>query len=502
MRQEALQQIIDKLQSLAAKAKALKSDFRKLTKSGEPIFDISKEVPGRDLNYADCLTRLLTVADLAKSMADSKRAIMTPKLRYQDLDAAINEVDARLQDIKTKFETFINNNGGIQSFSYENFHILANNSQAHDFSSLFKNLVDGTEKLLEHFYTVSTIVLPNINKIKFGAISEILSNILEEQENKLTKINKIKDNANTNYIKLKEILRNFDSAKINIESLLSKSIEINNEIDDNLESSATKRNQINEIYENASSLEKEVSAYRNQFREFDKALDERMVNLKDGLEQQKALFKVFESNKVQVAELISKSESMLTGATAAGLASSFGDARNDLDRQLDRARWVFYFGIGILFVSAVPLLLHVALPVALPILQQIWPNLTNLVYDPKPLGEPTSWQYLGQVFGRYVILLPAIWFVSFASRRHASLFRLREHYSYKYSMAVSIEGFSKQAEDYRGEIAAMVLEQIAFNPADKMPYAGNKESGARKTPIWDKIVSRFPKPPTDPQDQN
>ncbi len=35
-------------------------------------------------------------------------------------------------------------------------------------------------------------------------------------------------------------------------------------------------------------------------------------------------------------------------------------------------------------------------------------------------------------------------------------------------MAVAVEGFKQQAPQYEQEIAALVLEQLAFNPADKL----------------------------------
>lgn len=46
-------------------------------------------------------------------------------------------------------------------------------------------------------------------------------------------------------------------------------------------------------------------------------------------------------------------------------------------------------------------------------------------------------------------------------------------------MAFAVEGFKKQAPGYEGMIAALVFEQLAFNPADKL---GKQHDGPEKPP--------------------
>ena len=97
--------------------------------------------------------------------------------------------------------------------------------------------------------------------------------------------------------------------------------------------------------------------------------------------------------------------------------------------------------------------------------------------------EKSGWQYVGQVIARFVILLPGIWLVTFATGRYNSLFRLREHYSYKYSMAVAVDGFKKQAPGHEDLVAALVFEQLAFNPADKLGKQSASEANDEPSPI-------------------
>ena len=182
---------------------------------------------------------------------------------------------------------------------------------------------------------------------------------------------------------------------------------------------------------------------------------------------------------------------MIKGATVAGLASSFSEAHRKLGRQLLWARLSFYVGIFFLFISAIPLMIYVFLPILTLFLQGTFPEISDVASNFSERGEVTGWQYLGQVLARFVILLPAAWFVSFASIRHSSLFRLREHYAYKYSMAVSVEGFRKQAKGYESEITALVLEQLAFNPADKLSASKDAKEGKVPHPMLDILLSKF-----------
>lgn len=232
--------------------------------------------------------------------------------------------------------------------------------------------------------------------------------------------------------------------------------------------------------------------YRSQkFEAFDRQLAARNSDFENGKKNQTALFDDFDAQREHVQGLIDQSEGMLKGATVAGLASSFSEAHRKLGRQLLWARVSFYFGILFLLISAIPLMVHVFLPILAPLLKHQFPELIDISNNNLLGREVTGWQYLGQVLARFIILLPAAWFVSFSAIRHSSLFRLREHYAYKYSMAVAVEGFRKQAQGYENEIAALVLEQLAFNPADKLVPSKDVKEGKIPHPMLELFLKRF-----------
>ena len=171
--------------------------------------------------------------------------------------------------------------------------------------------------------------------------------------------------------------------------------------------------------------------------------------------------------EAEIDRLNKAAEDMLTGATVAGLASSYGQTRDNLTEELLKARNGFYVAIGILFISAIPLISFV------------FPWLGDVVVAGRieDVSSPTS--FLGEVFVRAIVLLPGAWLTKFMAARHAALFRLREQYSHKYSIASSVEGFKKQAEGLEDQIAAGAFFELTSNPADKMERKGRDDQTER-----------------------
>ena len=67
---------------------------------------------------------------------------------------------------------------------------------------------------------------------------------------------------------------------------------------------------------------------------------------------------------------------------------------------------------------------------------------------------------------RAILLLPTSWLSLFNAKRYANLFKLKEHYAYKYAIASSVEGFKKQAPEYEEAIAFSAFHELSFNPAN------------------------------------
>src|SRR5690606_705920 len=100
-------------------------------------------------------------------------------------------------------------------------------------------------------------------------------------------------------------------------------------------------------------------------------------------------------------------------------------------RQLSNARFWYYISIVALFLSVATALniLH-PLGIGLPALPSFAPDT--------PTGT-IAVQALSALGSRVLLILPALLLAGFAARRHSALFRLREEYSHKYTMAASVQ---------------------------------------------------------------
>lgn len=219
----------------------------------------------------------------------------------------------------------------------------------------------------------------------------------------------------------------------------------------------------------AEQLKTNVEGYQSQFNSFQTQLDTREEIIKTGNLDQITLIESLQTKEAEVARLITKSEAMLTGATVAGLASSFGEIRDQLTEELNSARMVFYLSIALLALAVVPLLLLVV------------PALDPFAAADAPR---TAADFIAQAVVRLLLLVPAAWFAKFAAARHAALFRLKEHYVYKYSVASSVEGFKQQAKPFEDAIAAATFFELTFNPADKMEIKGHEQRSPNPVMEW------------------
>ena len=204
----------------------------------------------------------------------------------------------------------------------------------------------------------------------------------------------------------------------------------------------------------ADTLEKQVAGYAASFEAFQKQLD--------GRNQEFAQFQA-DTQSAQVANgkrsdeidrLTKLADSMIAGATTAGLAKSMEDARKRYEDRMNNARMGFYVAVVVLVASALPLPAHL-----LPGLAGSWiPG-----FDAKADGSPYA------LLGKIVLLLPATWLTAFFTKSYADFFHLEREYAHKAALAMSVDGFKRQAEKYQDEITAEVFMEIRNNPAKGSP---------------------------------
>jgi hypothetical protein len=125
--------------------------------------------------------------------------------------------------------------------------------------------------------------------------------------------------------------------------------------------------------------------------------------------------------------LTSKIESLLPGATSAGLASSFNVQKERFNAPQRRWLWTFVCCmIGLVLVAL--------------------PSFIAAAFHLNQSGDPTwdaTWRNLAV---RLPIVLPLVWLAIYAGRNYMLSLRLEEDYAYKEAISTAFEGYKREME--------------------------------------------------------
>lgn len=466
MREELLENIIDSMAELSASADEALQLLSGLESEDGSNYDTSVLIPETDSALVHLCARVQTISGLVSEFKKSTRLDITPLQSLQEMQGSIDQSKSSFEKLKAVINTAQENNGRISRIDSRSFIIHFVNGQSLNIASRAKSAFDSIESLLKSLYSILFILRPR-SAYSFQAAASSLEKVFENSEQALGKIKETGGKLDKRFQLLGKLLESSEESAREIERLQSEGAADRKTIAEYTSEITEQKARIQSAHDEAAALRSAVKQYESEFKEFQSSLEKRNETFEKGKSELEDLVSGFAKQKEDVERLISRSEQMLSSATVSGLASNFKGMTDNITIELRWARWAFYFSILILFLSATPLLAFVLFPVLAPFLATYdWFDAVSAASV--TTGAENGWQYFGQVLARIVVLLPGAWLVSFSGIRHSSLFRLREHYAYKYSMAVSVEGFQKQAPEYKQEIAASILEQLAFNPTDKL----------------------------------
>lgn len=386
-------------------------------------FDISRPIPTTDSSISDLRARTAVVEGLTRKF-DEKGGALTPLTDFVSLVNAGNAVTNAITQITDVITTNSQAGGGIQTIGYENLNITLVNGGEFSIQGQFKTLFDSTENYLKSFQEVFQAVNPSRASFNFGAATEALSAIIGQAQKGHEALQKALEAANAELQQIGQHRSNFGSV---LDDVKEKQAHLSEQVGQAAEALAniSARNEEATNLSNATSeLKDRVSAYQTEFEAFQAQLDTMKQAHTTGDSQLKALIERFKNQAKSFDEMIKRSDQMLSASTVAGLASEFGTIRADLETKVTAAHKHFNWAIVFLFVSALPLILFVFAP----FLVAMFPDNRNLVTAIAGMaGGQSGWHYVGQVLARFIILLPAIWYVTFCTARYNSLFKLKEH---------------------------------------------------------------------------
>ncbi|WP_127957645.1 hypothetical protein [Serratia microhaemolytica] len=206
---------------------------------------------------------------------------------------------------------------------------------------------------------------------------------------------------------------------------------------------------------------REINSKIDEIKEFHVKIFGSGDNSSDGLEKsldslKKELEKFQEVQKERYLALNQQIESLLPGATAAGLASAYHEMKHSFDQSIKKSSWLFYCSIIIFILGSVYLSID-------SIGGESWIKFVAL----------EDWS---AIFKRMIYKLPlfgaVVWLALYALRRRSEAQRLQQEYAHKEALAKSYHSYKQQLEELDSSDTAMLkdlinkaIDSIAYNAA-------------------------------------
>lgn len=188
--------------------------------------------------------------------------------------------------------------------------------------------------------------------------------------------------------------------------------------------------------------------------------EEENGSTKGGLKQElKSRISELEAFKKRQQEaysaLITEIESLLAGATSAGLATAYKGLKDDSEKQVKHYTKIFYGALAILTAMAGYLVTH----------KVGWFYIEFI-----DIIDPIMW--LHKFMYKLPLLGPVLWLAYFSSKRRSEFQRLQQEYAHKEALATSYHSFKKQIEELNESDSVLMkqllesaIKAISFNAA-------------------------------------
>lgn len=201
--------------------------------------------------------------------------------------------------------------------------------------------------------------------------------------------------------------------------------------------------------------------------------------LKSELDERTAHLSEVETQLIEKHEALFKSiESLLPGATSAGLASAYRKLKEDFAAPVKLYTRVFYAAIT--FLVLVPIVLSVEHATILP----------SVAITLHKIGEWDS--VLKSMLYKLPFVAPAIWLAVFASKRRSQYERLQQEYAHKEAFASSYESYKQQLVDLKVDtndlqkaLIAKAIDAVAYNAS--LTLDGNHDDKLPGQQILEKV---------------
>ncbi|WP_422410872.1 MULTISPECIES: hypothetical protein [unclassified Endozoicomonas] len=270
------------------------------------------------------------------------------------------------------------------------------------------------------------------------SLSSRINRLEEELEENYEKINKYKNELfegdSYNESISSEIKSALDSASSNSEDIQNLLNDVKNKLIDFKQYHTDIFGVKNDEGEFEGGLKAEINAREKHLDEFKKKQEEKYETLNDEI------------------------ESLLPGATSAGLATAYYDLKVSFDTPIKKYSRLFYASILTLFLVA---LISITDEIGLFFIRFVdVTNISNLVSN---------------ILYKLPIVLPVLWLTLFASKRRSEALRLQQEYAHKEALAKSYQNFKIQIEaleqkdsELMKKLLSSAIDAVSKNASDTL----------------------------------
>lgn len=229
-----------------------------------------------------------------------------------------------------------------------------------------------------------------------------------------------------------------------------------------------------EISKDADALQLRVTGFAAQFEAFEVQMKARLEQFAAFEKATKESHEMNEEHEAKIVELIDKADTMIRGATTAGLSQSLEETKSLYETRLAETQRYFLWSVGALLVCSLP----IAAQIVPGPWQQYFPTQT-----PASASDAGPWL---AALGKLMLVIPATWATAFFASNYAELFHLAREYAHKAALAKAVDGFKREAPNYEQEIVGSVFMEIQDNPGSrKAPPPATPQN-----PITEKFLAR------------
>jgi hypothetical protein len=334
---------------------------------------------------------------------------------------------------------------------------------------------------LSSFQEEANKVLTEINEFKERAssdaedsdvantrIKELEKNYFDdsEEESLTSRISQLETTLEENYEKIQDYktkLIDGDSFTDSISSEIESAFE---SADSNSQTITTLLSEVKSKLSDFKSFHTVVFGEKNEEGDFDGGLKSEISAREKHLEQFK------KQQEVKYKTLNDEIESLLPGATSAGLASAYHDLKVSFDTPIKSYSKLFYGSISFLMLVA-----FISITQELGWFYIKFVDVTDLT------------KLFSNVLYKLPLIIPVLWLTLFASKRRSETLRLQQEYAHKEALAKSYQNFKIQIEaleqsdpELMKKLLSSAIDAVSKNASDTL----DKKHGD-KTPVHEGV---------------